>query len=144
MFICFDSCLHYSKMQISTFVGLIKRLQGSVFGSCSSYFHHHNLSCLHCTSQDHFSTYTLKNYFTQLPTDELSLGYRPRIAERKYLPGSTLGGFPEFLAGPEDGHSFPLAYKVTKPQAFDITGWSQRCREMIDTELSVYGAILIR
>lgn len=119
-------------MQKLTFVGLIKRL------------HHHNLSCLHCTSQDHFSTYTGKNYFTQLPTDELSLGYRPRIAGRKYLPGSTLGGFPEFLAGPEDGHSFPLAYKVTKPQAFDIMGWSQRCREMIDTELSVYGAILIR
>ena len=91
------------------------------------------------------STYTGNtSHFIRLSTGELALGYKPQIAGRKYIPGSTSGGFPGFLPGPKDGDTFPMAYKVTKPLEFDITEWSSICRQLIDAELTVYGTILIR
>ena len=101
---------------------------------------------LYCTSHHNLSTQTANiSYFTRLPTEDLALGYKPQIAGRKYLPGSTSGGFPEFLHSPEHGHtSLPMAYKVNKPQEFDVKTWSHKCRELIDAKLAVFGAILIR
>lgn len=133
----------------------IKKNNSWSFGWLSFFwFHRAKLTWFHGSSQDiNFSTYTgsdeikttaWTSYFSRLPTQELALGYRPRIAERPYLPGSTSGGFPEFLPGPQEGRSFPMAYEVKKPEEFDIKGWSRVCRELVDAELPVYGAILVR
>lgn len=135
----------YSKMHRSKFVRIIKKIQGQSFGLCSSSFYCRHSVWLYCTSRGDLSTHTANvSYFTRLPTKDLALGYKPQIAGRKYLPGSTSEGFPEFLHGPEDGQTFPMAYKVTKPQEFDVKAWSQKCRELIDAKLAVFGAILIR
>ena len=134
MFVFFDN----SKMHRLT--QIVKIIQGPSFGLCSSYFHCYQP--IHA-SGGNFSTYTGNtSHFTRLPVEELVLGYKPHIAKRQYLPGSSSGRFPEFLPGPSS--SFPMAYKVTMPQEFDITTWSHTCRDLIDAELAVYGALLIR
>ena len=84
------------------------------------------------------------SHFAPLPLQELALGYKPRIKGRSYLPGSTSGRFPEFLRGPEEGSSFPKAYRVKNSQRYDVKGWSLVCRQLIDEELAIHGAILIR
>ena len=105
--------------------------------------------------QDNFSTHTgssdiktktgsSASHLSRLSTQELALGYKPPIAERPFLPGSSSGGFPEFLPGPKEGSLFPTVYKVNNPEQFDIKAWSHVCRELVDAELASYGAILIR
>ena len=106
----------------------------------------------HGWSKDNFSTHAGEHddikmsasHFSLLPLKELALGYKPRIAGRPYLPGSSSGGLPEFLPGSTEGSSFPMAYKVKNPQQYDVKGWSHVCRQLVDEELAVHGAILIR
>ena len=90
------------------------------------------------------TTWSSASHFTRLSTQELALGYKPPIAERPFLPGSSFGGFPEFLRGPKEGSLFPIAYNVNNPEEFDIKAWSHVCRELVDAELTSYSAILIR
>ena len=86
----------------------------------------------------------VQSHFTPLPNEQLALGYKPRLADRPYIPGSFSEGFPEFLSGPKDGESLPAAYQAESPQAFDVYGWSQICRQLIDARLPECGALLIR
>lgn len=90
------------------------------------------------------TTWTSASHFSCLSTQELALGYKPPIAEGPFLPGSSSGGFPAFLPGPKEDSLFPIAYKVNDPEQFDIKAWSHICRELVDAELALYGAILIR
>ena len=135
----------------------LKKIQSCRSALSSSWLHHAKFTWLPAVmSQDNFSTHTgagsdikttawsSASHFSRLSTQELSLGYKPPIAERPFLPGSSSGGFPEFLPGPEEGSLFPTAYKVNNPEQFDIKAWSHVCRELVDTELASYGAILIR
>lgn len=96
----------------------------------------------HAGSHDDIKTST--SHFSPIPLQELALGYNPQIKGRPYLPGSTSGGFPEFLPGPQEGSSFPKAYEVKNSQQYDVKGWSLVCRQLIDEELAIHGAILIR
>ena len=73
---------------------------------------------------------------------DLELKHKPRLAGRKYLPGSKDGGFPEFLSGPKEG--FPLAYKLAPDIGLDMLKCGQLCRTIIDRDLPEYFAILFR
>lgn len=133
-----------------------KKIQSCGSGLSSSSRRHAKFTWLPAaTSQYNFSTHTgssdtetttwsSASHFSHLSTQELVLGYKPPIAERLFLPGSSSGGFPEFLPGPKEGSLFPTAYKVNNPEQFDVKAWSHVCRELVDTELASYGAILIR
>ena len=132
-----------------------KKIQSHRSGLSSSWLHHAKFTWLPAArSLDNFSTHTgssdiktttwsSASHFSRLSTQELALGYKPPIAERPFLPGSSSGGFPEFLPGPKDS-LFPIAYKVNNPEQFDVKAWSHVCRELVDAELASYGAILIR
>lgn len=146
--------VYCSKMPKVTFLQNLKTKSCS-FGLSPSWLHHAKFTWFHSSSQDNFPPHTgyggiktttskSMSHFSCLPTQELALGYKPPIAERPHLPGSPSGVFPEFLPGPKEGSSFPVAYKVEKPEQFDIKDWSHVCRELVDTELATYGAILIR
>ncbi|XP_070568531.1 dapdiamide synthesis protein DdaC-like [Ptychodera flava] len=67
----------------------------------------------------------------------------PRIAGRKWLPGSTFQGheLPEFLAGPKD--NMPAVYEAVGT-GLTLREWSDRCRRIMDDKLHVYGTILFR
>ena len=133
----------------------LKKIKSCRSGLTSSWLHHAKFPWLHAMSQDKFSTHTgssdiktttwtSASHFSHLSIQELTLGYKPPIAERPFLPGSSSGGFPEFLPGPKKDSLFPVAYKVNNPEQFDIKTWSHVCRELVDAELALYGAILIR
>ena len=133
----------------------LKKIQSCRSGLSSCWLHHAKSTWLPAMSQDNFSTHTgssdkkattwtSASHFSRLSAQELALGYKPPIAERPFLPGSSSGGFPEFLPGPKEDSSFPIAYKVNNPEQFDIKAWSHVCRELVDAELASYGAILIR
>ena len=144
-------------MQRASLPRNLKKIQSCRSALTSSWLHHAKFTWLPAVmSQDNFSTHTgagsdiktttwsSASHFSCLSTQELSLGYKPPIAERPFLPGSSSGGFPEFLPGPTAGSLFPTAYKVNNPEQFDVKAWSHVCRELVDTELASYGAILIR
>lgn len=134
----------------------LKQTQSCISGLSSSWLCHAEFTWLPAVlSQDNFSTHTgssdiktttwsSASHFSRLSTQELALGYKPPIAERPFLPGSSSEGFPEFLPGPKEGSLFPIAYKVNNPEQFDVKVWSHVCRELVDAELTSYGAILIR
>ena len=84
----------------------------------------------------------ISKLFSPLSYRDIDLPYRPPLAGRKYLPGSELGGFPEFLPGPQE--SFPKAYWIEENKELDIDGWGMLCRSHIDNNLADYGAILYR
>ena len=146
----------YSKMYRVTLLRNLKQTQSCISGLSSSWLCHAEFTWLPAVmSQDNFSTHTgssdiktttwsSASHFSRLSTQELALGYKPPIAERPFLPGSSSEGFPEFLPGPKEGSLFPIAYKVNNPGQFDVKAWSHVCRELVDAELTSYGAILIR
>lgn len=141
--------LNRNKMHRVTFLANLKKTKSWILGLTPSSLYHADLSWFHNSSparteNGEIKTTAWTSHFSCLPTKELALGYKPPIAKRSYLPGSETGGFPEFLPGPKEASSFPMAYKVQKPEQFDIKDWSNVCRELIDAELTVYGAILIR
>ena len=85
---------------------------------------------------------TTADLFTEAPRESLQLKFRPRLAGRKYLPGSAGSGFPEFLASPTD--SFPYAVHATKPSLLTLQDWARECREFIDGQLFNKEVILLR
>ena len=152
----FQIPVYSSLMHRVTLLRNLKKIQSHRSGLSSSWLHHAKFKWLSTAmSQDNFSTdtgssdiktttWSSASHFSRLSTQELALGYKPPIAERPFLPGSSFGGFPEFLPGPKEGSLFPTAYKVNNPEQFDIKAWSHVCRELVDAELISYGAILIR
>ena len=53
---------------------------------------------------------TTGGIFEPIPREELVTKFKSRLRDRQFLPGSSGGGFPEFLAEPRD--SFPLGVRV--------------------------------
>lgn len=148
--------VNHSKMHRVTFLQNIKKTKSCTFGPFCSWLNPTKLTWFHSSSQDNLppthagngdiktTTWTSTSHLSCLPTQELALGYKPPIAERLYLPGSSAGGFPDFLPGPKEDGTFPVAYKVKNPDHFGIKDWSRVCRELVDAELTMSGAILIR
>ena len=56
------------------------------------------------------ATAATSSIFEPIPREELVTKFKSRLRDRQFLPGSTGGGFPEFLAEPRD--SFPLGVRV--------------------------------
>ena len=83
-----------------------------------------------------------RSIFTSLPREELLPTGKSRLRDRQYLPGSSNGGFPEFLAGPTE--SFPHAVQVQSDQRCSLSESAAHCREYIDENLPNQGAILFR
>ena len=79
---------------------------------------------------------------SRLQVQDLDLKYKSRLVGRKYLPGSEDGGFPEFLAGPQE--SFPVAYRMASDAGFDVFKCGQLCRRVIDRDLPQHFALLFR
>ena len=65
----------------------------------------------------------------------------PPVAGRKYLPGSTLGGFPEYLAGPRA--DLPLAVRASSA-SLSIPEWGSYLRGFIDQMLPRNPALLVK
>ena len=85
---------------------------------------------------------TSGNIFERLPKEELAPKIRSRLRDREYLPGSTGGGFPEFLAEPSD--SFPLGVRVNNGDQSSLLKLSAKCMEYMEDNLSHNPAILFR
>ena len=76
-----------------------------------------------------------------LPREELLMNDKIRLRDRQYLPGSTGGGFPEFLAEPRE--SFPHGVQIGGEQS-TVRDTADQCRAYIDKSLPEHGAILFR
>ena len=93
----------------------------------------------------HLNTSTVTaNIFEPLPRKDLVTRFKSKLRDRQFLPGSTGGGFPEFLAEPRD--LFPLAVRVnindsTKSSLAELTA---KCMEYVEENFSRSPAILFR
>ena len=85
---------------------------------------------------------TTGNIFERLPKEELAPKIRSKLRDREFLPGSTGGGFPEFLASPRD--SFPLGVRVNTGNQSSLPELTARCMEYMEENLSHSPAILFR
>ena len=89
----------------------------------------------------HVST-TTANIFEPLPREELVTKFKSRLRDRAFLPGSSEGGFPEFLAEPRD--SFPLGVRVNNSNHSSLAELTTMCMEYVEQNHSPYPAILFR
>ena len=80
--------------------------------------------------------------FTKVPRESLQLKHKPRLAGRKFFPGSVGDGIPEFLASPTE--SFPHAVTATKPSRLTLKEWARKCRSFLEENLFDKEAILLR
>ena len=80
--------------------------------------------------------------FEPLPREELVTKFRSRLRDREFAPGSTGGGFPEFLAEPRD--SFPLAVRVHNPYQASLAQLTAKCMEFMEENHPHSPAILFR
>ena len=78
--------------------------------------------------------------FAPIPRQELITKEKARLRDRPFLPGSSDGGFPEFLAEPTE--SFPHAVQVQRELSLEES--SATVRKYIDENLVQQGAILFR
>ena len=68
--------------------------------------------------------------------------FKSRLRGRQFLPGSTDGGFPEFLAEPRD--SFPLGVRVISSTQSSLAELTTKCMEYVEENLPNSPAILFR
>ena len=96
---------------------------------------------VHCSSSRLNST-TKASIFEPLPREELVTKFKSRLRGRQFLPGSSEGGFPEFLAEPRD--SFPLGVRVNNSIQSSLTELTAKCMEFVEENISHSSAILFR
>ncbi|KAJ7394310.1 hypothetical protein OS493_000112 [Desmophyllum pertusum] len=77
-----------------------------------------------------------------LPREELVTKFKTRLRDRQFAPGSTGGGFPEFLAEPRD--SFPLGVRVHNPNQASLAELTAKCMEFVEENHPHSPAILFR
>ena len=82
------------------------------------------------------------NLFYPIPREELVTKFKSRLQGRQFLPGSSEGGFPEFLAEPRD--SFPLGVQVNNMSQSSLTELTAKCMEYVEENFSRSPAILFR
>lgn len=82
------------------------------------------------------------NLFDTIPREELVTKFKSRLQGRQFLPGSSEGGFPEFLAEPRD--SFPLGVRVNNTSQSSLTELTAKCMEYVQENFSCSPAILFR
>ncbi|PFX20808.1 hypothetical protein AWC38_SpisGene14732 [Stylophora pistillata] len=80
--------------------------------------------------------------FERISKEELAPKSKPRLQGREFLPGSTGGGFPEFLAEPSD--SFPHGVRVNTGDQSSLSELGANCMEYIKKNLTDSQAILFR
>ena len=85
---------------------------------------------------------TTGGIFEPIPREELLTRFKSRLRDRQYLPGSTGGGFPEFLAEPRD--SFPLGVRVNNRNQSSLAELTKKCMEYVREHFSRSPAILFR
>ena len=85
---------------------------------------------------------TSASIFEQLPGEELVTKSKSRLRDRQFLPGSTGGGFPEFLADPRD--SFPSGVRVKNSNQSSLAELTAKCMEYVEQNLPRTPAILFR
>ena len=91
----------------------------------------------------HLNTSTVTaNIFEPLPRKDLVTRFKSKLRDRQFLPGSTGGGFPEFLAEPRD--LFPLAVRVNDPTKSSLAEVTAKCMEYVEENFSRSPAILFR
>ena len=78
--------------------------------------------------------------FAPIPRQELITKEKARLRDRPFLPGSSDGGFPKFLAEPTE--SFPHAVQVQRVLSLEES--AATVRKYIDENLVQQGAILFR
>ena len=80
--------------------------------------------------------------FEPLPRLELVTKFKSRLRDRPFTPGSSNGGFPEYLAEPRE--SFPLGVRVRNSNQFSLAELTAKCMEFVEENLSHNPAILFR
>ena len=91
----------------------------------------------------HLNTSTVTaNIFEPLPRKDLVTRFKSKLRDRQFLPGSTGGGFPEFLAEPRD--LFPLAVRVNDSTKSPLAELTAKCMEYVEENFSQSPAILFR
>ncbi|XP_078362153.1 dapdiamide synthesis protein DdaC-like isoform X1 [Oculina patagonica] len=78
----------------------------------------------------------------QIPREELVTKFKSRLRDRQFLPGSSGGGFPEFLAEPRD--SFPLGVRVNNRNQSSLAELTEKCMHYVRENFSRSPAILFR
>ena len=68
--------------------------------------------------------------------------FKSRLRDRRFLPGSSGGGFPEFLAEPRD--SFPLGVRVNNRNQSSLAELTEKCMDYLKEHFSSNPAILFR
>ena len=82
------------------------------------------------------------NIFEPMPREELVTKFKSRLRDREFTPGSSDGGFPEFLAEPRD--SFPLGVRVQNPNHAPLAELTARCIKFVEENHPSSPAILFR
>lgn len=85
---------------------------------------------------------TTGSVFERIAKEELTPIIGSRLRDREFLPGSTGGGFPEFLAGPSD--SFPHGVRVNTRDKASLPELSEKCMDYVKENLVYSPAILFR
>ena len=85
---------------------------------------------------------TAGGIFELIPREELVTKFKSRLRDRQFLPGSTGGDFPEFLAEPRD--SFPLGVRVNNRNQSSLAELTEKCMEQVEENFSLSPAILFR
>ena len=80
--------------------------------------------------------------FAPLPREETVTKFKSRLQGRQFLPGSSEGGFPEFLAEPRD--SFPLAVRVNNSNQSSLPELTTKCMEYVEENILHSPALLFR
>ena len=80
--------------------------------------------------------------FEPIPREELVTKFKSRLRDRQFLPGSSEGGFPEFLAEPRD--SFPLGVCVLNSNQFTLAELTTKCMEYVKENVADSPAVLFR
>ena len=85
---------------------------------------------------------TTDSIFEQIPREELVTKVKSRLRDRQFLPGSSGGGFPEFLAEARD--SLPLGVRVNNRNQSSLAELTAKCTYFVKDNLSRNPAILFR
>ena len=85
---------------------------------------------------------TAGGIFEPIPREELVTKFKSRLRDRQFLPGSSGGGFPEFLAEPRN--SFPLGVGVNNRNQSSLAELSKKCMDYLEENFSCSPAILFR
>ena len=97
---------------------------------------------VHWFSSLQIPTPTTSSILEPIPRDELVTKFKSRLRDRQFLPGSTGGGFPEFLAEPRD--SFPLGVRVNNRNQSSLAELTEKCMEYVEENFQHSPAILFR